>query len=597
MLKIRISINTISVISAGYKQMKSNTDVATKNNPVVIALDLGGTWVKGAAISPQGAVTGEVGEIRRWPNPLHTVVTGKEFAARLADICHELSGGAPISAVVAATAGEVNPAGNRYICAGQHLGVMGSTPWVEKLTPILGCPVTLINDAEAFLLGFADSGGLPFDKNVGGLVLGTGLGFSVVRQGRLWKPNRRLLHFGDIETSLGDYNHWVSAVRASENGVFKSHATNQQEYFQALTSVVASAANFFHLDFIVLGGGAIDAARTAGLDLIGVLKKEIPTHILPGNVVPEIIAAAEGNRTILRGALALAIGNSAAESVRFLGNFNLLSTETTHPQAAMDTLSAEAIVQILANAEKTAAEQFCNSASALARGAEMVSEAIKNGGRIIYVGAGTSGRVGAMDAVEIPCTFGLSPDRFVAVIAGGIADSALSIESEHEEDYPSTPDLLLLTLTPQDLVIGVSASGTAFFVRSALAFARTKGAKTIFIHEADLLDVPHIADHFIRLASGPELLGGSTRMKAGTATKKALNILSATAMVILGKAQQGELLDLDPLFNAKIMQRAIRTLARLGEISEKQAAALLAQYNYKLRDALDSLKNENRLVT
>ena len=93
------------------------------------------------------------------------------------------------------------------------------------------------------------------------------------------------------------------------------------------------------------------------------------------------------------------------------------------------------------------------------------------------------------------------------------------------------------------------------------------------------------------------MLGGSTRMKAGTATKKALNILSATAMVILGKAQQGELLDLDPLFNAKIMQRAIRTLARLGEISEKQAAALLAQYNYKLRDALDSLKNENRLVT
>ncbi len=577
--------------------MKSNTNITTKNSLVVIALDLGGTWVKGTALSLPAAVTCKVGEIRRWPNPLHTVSTGEEFSARLADICHELSAGAPISAVVAATAGEVNAAGNRYRCAGKHLGVMGSAVWVEKLELILGCSVTLINDAEAFLLGFADSGGLPFDKNVGALVLGTGLGFSVVRQGRLWKPNRRLQLFGDVETSLGDYNHWVSAVRASEKGVFQSNATNQKEYLHALTSVVATAGNLFHLDFIVLGGGAVDAARSIGLDLIGTIKKEIPNHILPGNIVPEIVVATEGNQTILRGALALAIGNSAAESVRFRGNFNLLSTETTHPQAAMDTLSAEAIVKILANAEKVAAEQFCGNTSALARGAEMVGEAIKNGGRIIYVGAGTSGRVGAMDAVEIPCTFGLSPDRFVAVIAGGIADSALSIEAEHEEDYPATPDLLLLTLTPQDLVIGISASGTAFFVRSALAFARTKGAKTIFIHEADLLDVPHIADHFLRLASGSELVGGSTRMKAGTATKKALNILSTTAMVILGKAQQGEMLDLDPLFNAKIMQRAIRTLARLGGISEEQSAALLAQHNYKLRDALDSLKNEKCRVT
>jgi N-acetylmuramic acid 6-phosphate (MurNAc-6-P) etherase len=167
-----------------------------------------------------------------------------------------------------------------------------------------------------------------------------------------------------------------------------------------------------------------------------------------------------------------------------------------------------------------------------------------------------------------------------------VADAALIIEGQCEEDISSVADLLLLNLQPHDVVVGISASGTAFFVRSALAFAQTKKCRTIFVHEAEIADS---VDLSIRLHSGPEKIRGSTRLKAGTATKKALNILSTTAMILLGKVREGEMIDLQ-CTNEKLRARAVRILSRLSGKSPVEGLELLKDNDYQLRSALEALE-------
>ena len=553
----------------------------------VVVLDLGGTWMKGAAASAEAGRCGAPSREGRRPNPLAEARDAAEFAAAVADFCRELTGGIAPAAVVAATAGEVDAAGKGYLCAGAHLGVMGTAPWVEALAGLLGCPVTLINDAEAFLLGAAERGLVPADRNVGALVIGTGLGFAMTRLGRWWKPSRRLLHFGGTETPVGDYNYLLSAVRATGDGVFAENGPARSKYIDALLEAVVTATHLFHLDTVLLGGGAVDAARVGGLDLVAAVGEHLERRLLPGYRRPHLIAVEGGNRAILEGGLALAAGNQAAEAARYTKKFGALATERTADGPGIETFPPQEIALRLAQAAAAAAERFCASAPALARGAEAVVAAIRAGGRVVYLGAGTSGRVGALDAVEIPCTYGLAPDRFVAVIAGGVADAGFTIEDQFEEDTSSAGDLILLGLQPRDVVVGISASGTAFFVRSGLAFARARGAKTILIHEAEL-ESDGLADFSIRLESGTELVAGSTRMKAGTATKKALNVLSTTAMILFGKVRGGEMIDLD-CCNAKLRERATRILGRLGGLSADEAAAVLARNDYQLRAALEAL--------
>ncbi len=550
----------------------------------VVALDLGGTWVKGTAIPREDAKDIDLIHPVRVPNPLHTSTSAGEFARAVADFCRELCGGYLPLAVVAATAGEVNAAGNGYLCAGHHLGVMGTTPWVDLLSRMLNCPVKLINDAEAFLLGVAARGILPATMDTGALVVGTGLGFAMVRQGRWWKPARRLLHFGSIATEGGDYDQWTSAVRASENNLLRGNGIDEK-YADTIAGAVATAVNLFHLRMILLGGGIVDLTREAGIDLAASITKGVMSRLLPGVLPPEIVVIKEGNRAILEGVLALAAGEGVAEETRFQSDFAKLATEGNAGGAGIERLTPREIVARLLEEESRAAMRFPHQATILAEGADLIARSIRKGGRVVYVGAGTSGRLGALDAVEIPCTFGLAPDRFVAVIAGGISDAALTIEDQFEEDISSVPDLILLSLNEKDVVVGISASGTAFFVRSALAYAKTKGATTIVIHESEL-ERP-LAGLSIRLESGPEVVAGSTRLKAGTATKKALNVLSTTAMILLGKIRDNEMVDLH-CCNAKLQKRAVRILIRLRNLSEEQAMALLIRHDFRLRDALDA---------
>lgn len=564
---------------------------------VVIALDMGGSWIKGVAgtTADLGAAV-DVRHIQRWKNPVATATTAEAYAAVIVSCCRSLSPTTSVAAVVIATAGEVDAGGQRYILGGAHLGAMVATEWRILVERELGCSVTLINDAEAFVLGLGAQQQLPQNQNAGFCVIGTGLGYAQVRHGRWWKPRRRLDLLGCAHTEAHTYDGWTSAVGAATQAggdlcaflTANEYRSHREAYMSGLARMLVSAAMLDGLDTLFLGGGLVDAAESAGVDLGALLQPRIAQDIIPGLVVPTLIIAQGGNGVTLRGALAFAVGQAIVSPVQFRGNFATLQTEQAGAREALERLSAADIALRLAQAEQQAANDFIVEAPALGAVAERMATAITQGGRVIYVGAGTSGRIGAMDAVEIPCTYGMAPERFVAVIAGGVADACLTIEGNHEEDFSTVPDMLLLQIKAEDVVIGISASGSAFFVRSALAYAQACGAYTVLLHQGDVerSDFFHTS---LRLRSGSELVNGSTRMKAGTATKKALNILSTTAMIRIGKVRQGFMIDLD-CCNAKLRKRAEGILSTLTGLSGVEAAVVLTKHQYILRNALDDVE-------
>jgi N-acetylmuramic acid 6-phosphate etherase len=556
-----------------------------------LALDLGGTWVKGAVCPGAGLPSDpEDLQICKWLNPLAERPSAEAYAGFLAECCQELAGRRTISSVVISTAGEVGPSGRDYRISAPHLGAMSRERWIEKLEAKIGCSVSLINDADAFLLGLATAGILPRLGNIGILPVGTGIGFSVVRDGRRWMPGRRLNFLGSILTPEGDYDAWGSAVRVAERagGDLRSLFADEaslQPYLCALGRIISTAANLYFLDRVFIGGGLAGAACEARFPLASAIHPHVLTGLLPGLACPEIQVVEEANRRTLQGALALAAGTSIANAAAFDGLFHLLRTEQPGDARDIEKKSPAQIAAALAISEKNAAERFMDSCDVLGSEAAIMADKLKGGGRVIYVGAGTSGRIAALDAVEIPCTYGMARDCFVSLIAGGSADATLTIESDSEEDFSAVPDMILLNPGPLDTLVGISASGTAFFVRSALAYAKAKGARTILIHEA-AVEKETFFDASIPLYSGPEIVCGSTRMKAGTATKKALNILSTTAMILLGKVRSGHMIDLDSS-NRKLRLRAVRILADLKNLSREDAESQLRANSWDLPRTLD----------
>lgn len=208
------------------------------------------------------------------------------------------------------------------------------------------------------------------------------------------------------------------------------------------------------------------------------------------------------------------------------------------------------------------------------------------GGRLIYLGAGTSGRLGVLDASEAPPTFQVDPTRVVGIIAGG--DGALRRSSEHKEDDPdgAAPDLGALGLTDNDTVIGIAAGGTTPYVRGALSIAKRSapGCLTGFITCAPIEAPPH-ADRVVTLATGAEVVTGSTRMKAGTATKLALNTISTTLMIREGRVYENLMVDLRAT-NDKLRDRAARIIATLTGLDRSGALGLLEQAGGAVKTAV-----------
>lgn len=567
---------------------------------VHLIFDIGGTWIKGAAFTPDEfpALTTRPAELGQRMHRIPTPRDPAGFRQALLSLATEAAAGRPVASAVVSTAGILHPSGLRLITCANHLAFLRTPDWAADLEAALGGPVRLINDAEAFLLGAAETGRVPRLGTLCVLVVGTGLGCAVSRDARHWRPQGRPSLLGSIRCGKGQtYDSLASASRLAAHDpagnlipvlTHPDHAATRDAYFATLSGIILSAAILHHAEHILLGGGLADAAREAGFDLRQAIMAH--WHQPPPELGfwPDLRIATEGNALSLLGAGAFAAALQPLPPPP--SSFGSLTTEQADPTARdLHSQSPRAILEKLWVSETTAGADLQGSLDSLASLASHIIAQWNDGGRILYVGAGTSGRLAALDAVEIPCTFGCSPDRVVAVIAGGLIDSALRIESEGEEDFHAAPDLILLQPGPKDTVIGISASGTAIFVRSALSYARQHGAKTALLKASGPFD-QEPWDWTIPLASGAEVVAGSTRMKAGTATKKLLNFLTTTVMARTGKLRGPYMIDMACL-NAKLVDRARRILTELFPLSDQEAEKLLAQHNFHLRRAIEAAEN------
>ena len=253
----------------------------------------------------------------------------------------------------------------------------------------------------------------------------------------------------------------------------------------------------------------------------------------------------------------------------------------------LDTLSAAAIVRLMNAEDRAVPDAVLAEAPAIAAAIDLTVAQLAAGGRLFYVGAGTSGRLGVLDASECPPTFGVPSDMVIAIIAGG--DSALRTAVEGAEDRAEdgARDLAAYSVGAQDVVVGIAASGRTPYVLSALAHARGVGATTIGIACAKDSPLAALVDVMIAPVVGPEVLTGSTRLKAGTATKLVLNTFSTGVMVRLGHTFGNLMVDVRAT-NQKLRARARAIVVELTGLSEDEAAAALARAGGELKTAVVS---------
>jgi N-acetylmuramic acid 6-phosphate etherase len=263
------------------------------------------------------------------------------------------------------------------------------------------------------------------------------------------------------------------------------------------------------------------------------------------------------------------------------------STEQRNPRSEnLEKLSSRELVELFVEEESFVQEALRKGTAALARAIEMVTKSMRNGGRLFYVGAGTSGRLGVLDASEIPPTFSASPNQVQGIMAGGITALSRSVEGAEDERGSGALAVEERGVGNADIVCGITASGRAPFVLGALAEAKKRGAQTILLSCNPERSRVEGCDLEIDLATGPELLTGSTRLKAGTATKIALNIISTGAMVALGKVRGNLMIDLT-ISNTKLRDRAIRLVAEVAKCDASEAAQRLERHGWNVRAALE----------
>jgi N-acetylmuramic acid 6-phosphate etherase len=280
-----------------------------------------------------------------------------------------------------------------------------------------------------------------------------------------------------------------------------------------------------------------------------------------------------------------------------------LSTEQRNPRSAqLHQLDAAGLVALMNHENHVVAGALDQAAPALAAFIADVEAGFVAGGRLVYVGAGTSGRLGVLDASEAPPTFQVGHDRVVGIIAGG--DGALRRSSEGKEDEPdgAKPELEALRLGARDALIGIAAGGTTPYALGAIAMAKAAGARTALM-TCVAVARPAEADHLLLLPTGPEVLTGSTRLKAGTATKLALNTISTALMVRAGKVYGNLMVDVRAT-NAKLRDRAARIVALLTGLDRPASFTALDHAGGSAKTAvvmqrlgLDRSAAESRLAT
>jgi N-acetylmuramic acid 6-phosphate etherase len=261
-------------------------------------------------------------------------------------------------------------------------------------------------------------------------------------------------------------------------------------------------------------------------------------------------------------------------------------TEQRNPRTAdIDLASPREIVELINAEDRTVADAVATQREAIARAIEFAERALRGGGRLFYVGAGTSGRLGVLDASECPPTFGTDPETVQGIIAGGTP--ALTRSQEGAEDKPegARKDIAAREVDSRDFVIGIAASGTTPYVSAALAEAKRRGAATGLVACSPPNEDLRRVDVAIVAITGPEALTGSTRMKAGTATKLVLNTISTGVMIRMGKTFGNLMVDLRAT-NEKLKDRSERILMEVCGVDREEARALLHEARGHVKTAI-----------
>lgn len=263
-----------------------------------------------------------------------------------------------------------------------------------------------------------------------------------------------------------------------------------------------------------------------------------------------------------------------------------LATEARNPRTTgLDHLSALELVKLINSEDRKVAGAVAEVADAIAEAIDVIAGRMSGGGRLVYVGAGTSGRLGVLDAVECPPTFSTRPEQVVGLIAGGAEGMMRAVEGAEDSRDMGRTDLQAISLTDRDVVVGIAASGRTPYVIGALDYARETGAYAIgFSCNANAELIAHADLNIIPLV-GPEVLSGSTRLKAGTATKMVLNMLTTGAMVRIGKTYSNLMVDVRAT-NEKLKERAGRIIEAITGCEGGEARALLKRCNGELKTAI-----------
>jgi N-acetylmuramic acid 6-phosphate etherase len=260
----------------------------------------------------------------------------------------------------------------------------------------------------------------------------------------------------------------------------------------------------------------------------------------------------------------------------------------------LDRMSTLEIVRLMNREDRQVAVAVGRETQAIARAVDEIVRAIRNGGRLIYVGAGSSGRIAVLDATEIPPTFGVPASQVIALLAGGSRAMTGAVEGAEDSASNGEKDLRAKRVSKKDVVVGIAASGTTPYVLGATKYARRMGATTVAITSNGKMALARKAKIAIAVETGAEVLTGSTRLKAGTAQKMVLNMLTTAAMVRLGHVYENLMIDVVPT-NEKLSERSAQMLAEASEAKVSEARHALRQAGHNLRVAMVMLKREVRV--
>ncbi|WP_041263649.1 N-acetylmuramic acid 6-phosphate etherase [Francisella salina] len=269
-----------------------------------------------------------------------------------------------------------------------------------------------------------------------------------------------------------------------------------------------------------------------------------------------------------------------------------INTEKRNPRSFnLDSMSVQESVNLMIDEEYGVIEALKEQSLNIAKIVEVTSQALKKGGRIIYIGAGTSGRLGILDAVECPPTFSVDYNTIIGLIAGG--EKAFIQAQEGAEDNPDfgKADLLKIDLTVKDVVIGIAASGRTPYVIGALEYANSIDATTIAISCTKQAKISSYADYNVEAVPGPEVLTGSTRLKAGTTQKLILNIISTLSMVSVGKVYQNLMVDVKPT-NEKLVERSKNIICEATGVDYVTAQDFYMKANKSVKVAIAMILND-----